>query len=142
MFELIPRRYNTVRRINPYSIFNQMEDSFNDNKETVYGINTDIKETENGYMLEASLPGFKKEDITLEINKDVLVINAKKDQEVKEENNGYLRREINRGQFRRSFNVDGIKVEDINAKYENGILEVNLPKQEEKAKHNKLIEIQ
>ena len=123
-------------------MFNQMDDFFNDNKETVYGINTDIKEIENGYMLEASLPGFKKENITLEINNDVLVINAKKDQEIKEESNGYLRREINRGQFKRSFNIDGIKVEEINAKYENGILEVILPKLEDKVEHNKHIEIQ
>ncbi|MBN2852262.1 MAG: Hsp20/alpha crystallin family protein [Clostridia bacterium] len=146
MFEIMPRRYNVTRRVNPYSVFSLMDDFFNDdffneNKNVTYGIRTDVKENDKEYILEAELPGFNKEDIVLETTNEVLTIKASKNLETKEEKDGYLRRERRCGQFERSFSLDGVDKNAINASYDNGVLKVTLPKQEVKVEENKRIEI-
>lgn len=130
MFELTPRRYHVMRNNNPYNWLNVMGDMFDNDQPITYGIRTNVKETDNEYILEAELPGFNKEDITIETKSDVLTITANKVEEKKEDKNGYLRIERRSGQFERSFNVEGISSEKISAKYNNGILEVILPKLE------------
>lgn len=146
MFEIMPRRYNVARRTNPYSLFSLMDDFlnddfFNENKNVTYGIRTDIKENDKEFILEAELPGFNKEDIVLETTNETLTIKATKNQETKEEKNGYLRRERRCGQFERCFSLDGVDKEGIKASYDNGVLQVTLPKQEVKVEENKRIEI-
>jgi len=141
MFELLPRRMNVVRTVNPYSLFDLMDNFFNESNEVSNGIKTDVKESEKEYILEAELPGFKKEDITLETKNDILTIKARKEEKEEKKEKGYLRRERRYGSFERSFTLDGINENEIQAKYEDGILKVTLPKQEVKVEENKQIQI-
>lgn len=94
---------------------------------------TDIKESDNGYTFEVELPGFDKQDLSLNLENGYLTIGANK--VVKEEGDKkskFLRRERS-CQCRRSFYVgDDVTEEDIKAKYNNGVLEVNVPKDQPK----------
>lgn len=101
--------------------------------------------TEDGekYNIEVSAPGFEKKDFNVVIEDGVLIISGEHRSEKNEENKNFLRKEFNYGSFSRSFNlVDSIDEDNIDAKYDNGILKLELPKNEKmKAKHVKQIEI-
>ena len=91
---------------------------------------TDVKETDEGYELDVELPGFKKDEIKLELNNGYLTISTEKS--LNKENKGkMLRQERYVGTMQRSFYVGGsITEEDIKAKYENGVLSLVIPKKE------------
>lgn len=93
---------------------------------------TDVKETEEGYEVDVDLPGFKKEEIHLELENGTLTISAEKSLENKEEKHGkVLRQERCSGTMSRSFYVGkNLTEEDIKAKYENGVLSLAIPKKE------------
>ncbi len=95
---------------------------------------TDIKETENSYELEISVPGFKKEDLQAELKDGYLTVSgttARENDETDESTGKYIRRERFYGSCSRSFYVgEDVKQEDIKAKYENGILSLSVPKKE------------
>ena len=108
---------------------------------------TDVKELENGFELSIALPGVKKEDITAEINDGYLTISATTSTNKDEKNadGKYIRRERFYGSAKRSFYVgEDITEEDIKAKYEDGILTLDIPKKEEKpvVEEKKYINIQ
>ena len=94
------------------------------------GIKVDVKENESEYVVEAELPGAEKDDITLELRDELLTISVEKKDEIEEENNNYIRKERHFGTMSRSFYVDNIDGEKVNAKFENGILYITLPKKE------------
>lgn len=97
---------------------------------------TDVKETEKGYEVDIDLPGFKKDEIQLELNDGYLTISAEKglDKDEEDEKKHYLRRERYAGSMSRSFYIgEGITEEDIHAKYEYGILKLSIPKEQPKA---------
>lgn len=102
-----------------------------------------IRENEKDYELELAVPGRKKEDFNIEIDKDVLTISSenKQENEVKEEN--YTRREFHFSSFRRAFTLpETIDSDNIKANYEDGLLKFTLPKKEEALpKPKRLIEI-
>ncbi len=104
---------------------------------------TDIRDNGDSYILEAELPGFKKEDITIDINGDNLTISAKHEEtkEEKDSKGNYIRRERSFGSAARSFDISEIKSEDISAAYNNGILTLTLPKKSETAPANRRLEI-
>ncbi len=92
---------------------------------------TDVRETSEGYVLDIELPGVRKEDITAELKDGFLTVSAvtNSSSEQKAEDGTYLRRERRFGTFRRSFYLgDQIKEEEIKAKFENGILQLSVPK--------------
>ena len=93
---------------------------------------TDVRETDEGYELAVDLPGMKKDDITLELQNGYLTISTQKNLENKEEKHGkLLRQERYTGTMQRSFYVgDNLTEEDVQAKYEDGVLTVKLPKKE------------
>ena len=96
---------------------------------------TDIKENEGGYDLAVELPGYKKEDMKLELKDGYLTINAeiKHDDNEKDDKGNYIRCERYYGKSSRSFYVgEAVTGEDIKAKYEDGILKINVPKKEVK----------
>ena len=96
---------------------------------------TDIKEKKDGYELEIDLPGFKKEDVKIQLKDGYLNIQGTREEkkDEKDEKGKYVRRERYTGTCNRSFYVGpNIKHEDIHAKYENGILHVTFPKEETK----------
>lgn len=108
---------------------------------------TDIRDNDGHYELDVDMPGFSKEDIKVELKDGYLTISAstKKDNDEKDENGKYIRRERYMGSCSRSFQVgDSVKQEDIKAKFENGILKLTVPKEEAqpKVEENKYIAIE
>ena len=91
---------------------------------------TDIRETEDQYILEVDLPGYKKGDIKIDVTEGYLTINAKTDHEEKKEEKGnYVRRERFTGECTRSFYVgEDVKTNEIKASFKNGILLLEVPK--------------
>ncbi|QEK12854.1 Hsp20/alpha crystallin family protein [Crassaminicella thermophila] len=105
------------------------------------GMKVDIKENEKEYILEAEIPGANKEQIHIDYQNNYLTISVENINEVKEERENYIRRERKVGKSSRSFYIENIQHDNIFAKYENGILKVVLPKDENHRKR-KRIEIQ
>ena len=96
---------------------------------------TDIKENDAGFELDIDLPGYKKENVKAELKNGYLTIGAesKQDNDQKDENGKYIRRERYYGTCSRSFYVgEDVMQEDIKAKFEDGILKVFVPKKEAK----------
>ena len=93
-----------------------------------------IKETPKEYTLEVAAPGLERKDFNIEVENHALKISAEKEEkkEEKKEGNGYSRKEYSYNSFMRSFTLpDNVKEADIDAKYENGILIVHVPKAKE-----------
>ncbi len=91
-----------------------------------------IKEGEKDFELELSVPGRKKEDFNVEVDKDILTVSYEVKHDEKTEEVNYTRREFSHSAFKRSFTLpETIDVDKIDAKYEDGILRVVLPKKEE-----------
>ena len=91
---------------------------------------TDIRDAGDRFILEAELPGFQKEDIKLDLKDGILTITAQhsENKEEKDDKGQYIRRERRYGSFSRSFDVTGVDEEHITASYNNGVLELSLPK--------------
>ena len=124
------------------SRFNFLDDSLLEDYRKTSIMNTDIIEKENGYELQIDLPGVKKEDIKIEINKNLINISVSISKSSDEENKKYIRKERFTGEIKRSFNIgEDIDEDNINASFENGILYLNLPKKEENDSNKKFIEI-
>ena len=107
---------------------------------------TDVKETDNSYELDIDLPGFKKEDINVQLDNGYLTIAASKslEKEDEHEKSHYIRQERYSGSMSRSFYVgNDVKQEEIHAKYKDGILKLAVPKKVAKAiETNKYIQIE
>lgn len=95
---------------------------------------TDIREKEDGYELAVDLPGFKKDEISLDIKDGYLTIAAQKglDKDEQDKKGRVLRQERYAGACSRSFYVGDVKPEDVKAKYEDGVLSVIVPKEDVK----------
>lgn len=97
---------------------------------------TDVQDHEDHYEVDIDLPGFKKDELSLELKNGYLMISAAKglDKEEKEEKTGkFVRRERYAGSMSRSFYVgEEVKQEDIHAKYESGVLKLSIPKMDKK----------
>lgn len=97
---------------------------------------TDIQEHDDGYTLEMDLPGFKKEEIQIELNNGYMTISAAKglDEDEKDKKSGkYIRRERYTGSCQRSFYVgEDVTEEDIKAEFKHGLLKLFVPKKEAK----------
>ena len=118
-------------------------DEFFGKKNPLYGKNaknmmkTDVKELDDGYEVDIDLPGFKKEEVSVELKDGYLTVSAAKglDKDEKDEKSGrYIRRERYAGSMSRSFYVgENVTQDEVKAKYENGILRLSVPKKEAKA---------
>jgi HSP20 family protein len=102
-----------------------------------------IKEENDGFNIEMAVPGLSKSDFNIDLEKNMLIISASRQEENMENEDSYKRREFNYDNFSRSFTIgDKIDVEKIKAEYKDGILRVALPKKEEaKDKGPKTIKI-
>ena len=96
---------------------------------------TDVHEHEDHYEVDIDLPGFKKDEITLSLEKGYLTVNAAKglDKDETDKKGRMIRQERYAGSMQRSFYVgEALTEEDITARFENGVLSLNVPKREEK----------
>ena len=90
-----------------------------------------ISEEKNKYQIELAVPGLEKKDIKVEIDKDILKIHHESSDEKKNENNRYFRREFRYNSFARTFIIpESVDDSKMKAKYENGILVLELPKKQ------------
>ena len=107
---------------------------------------TDVRETDNSYELDVDLPGFKKDEINVEIADGYLTIQASKglDKDQQDKDGKYIRQERYAGAMSRSFYVgEDVQPSEISAKFENGILQLSIPKKEHKQlPKNSTIQIQ
>lgn len=143
MYSLLPFGRYTNNSLN--SLFDDFERSFFPvDRSQMPAFRTDIKDEGDHFLLEADLPGFRKEDIDLHLQDGLLTITAKHDEtsENKDESGKYVCRERRVGSFTRSFNVSGIQEDAISASYENGVLKLTLPKQGEPEPQSRKIAIQ
>ena len=129
MFGMIPfdRSDNNI-----FDLFDNFEKQFfNNTNASLPAFRTDIRDQGDKFLLEAELPGFNKEDISLDLKEGILTIKAehKDSQDQKNDKGEYIRGERRYGSFARTFDVSGINESGITAAYNNGILEVTLPKQ-------------
>ncbi len=93
----------------------------------------DVKDEGDHFTLEADIPGMKKDDLKVEVHDGVLTISANYDEsnDARDDSDKYVYRERRCGSMSRSFNVEGVKEEDITAAFKDGVLTLNLPKREE-----------
>ena len=149
-FDLFDRFYQ-----DPWFGFNNRE--WKDMEKKLYGhraqnvMSTDIKETETGYEMEIDLPGFRKDEVSVELNEGYLTISAAKgldkneaESEEEAKKGNYIRRERYSGACQRSFYVgEELTQEDIKASFSQGILTLTIPKKEAKqVEKKKYIEIE
>ena len=100
--------------------------------DTVWSPRVDLAESEDGYEVKAELPGLKKEEIKVEVHDQVLTLTGEKKNEEKSDTKNYHRVERTYGRFERSFRLPKeVKSDEIKAKYNNGILTIDIPKSEE-----------
>ncbi len=127
---LIPRGFFT----------NDIFDDFMPSKEN--NMKCDIYEKDGNYNIEMDIPGFEKNDIKVEANKDYLTITAEKSSEKNDDDDtkNYIHRERTYGKYQRSFYLQGLDSEKIDAEFNNGVLKIIVPKKDEN-ENKKYIEI-
>ena len=107
---------------------------------------TDVRETDNSYELDIDLPGFKKDEIKVELDNGYLSISAAKglDKDEEKKDGKYIRRERYAGSMNRTFYVGSqLTQQDIQAKFEDGILKISVPKKDvQQIEQNKYIAIE
>ncbi|WP_077533080.1 Hsp20/alpha crystallin family protein [Massiliimalia massiliensis] len=143
MFELTPfeRKHHRLASYNPFQELEEIERNFFQGGWS--GFQTDIQDTGNAYVLETDLPGFQKEDIQIDLDDSYLTIRAERhaDMEQKHDKGNYVRRERSYGAYQRSFDISGVKADEISAEYKNGVLKLIMPKKEQESRPSKRIDI-
>lgn len=159
--DLIPKSFKklkliimTLVKFNNRPVSNNFDNLFNDffhgfpaawTKELATGSvpKANIHETKDAYHVELNVPGRNKENFKVTVEDGLLSVSYEAKEETKEEDYKTLRREFSFQSFKRSFHVDdSIQVDAIQAKYENGVLKLLLPKKEVVAPATKQISIQ
>ncbi len=144
MFDMMPFGRNRMMDVyRPFRDFDELTHNFFGGNE-LGGFKTDIKDTGDAYVLEADLPGVKKEDIHIDIDGDCLSISAQRSssREEKDQEGNYIRCERSYGSFSRSFDISAVKAEGITAGYDNGVLTLTMPKREQTVPTSRRLEIQ
>lgn len=133
MFDMVPfRKNNNLARRGDF--FDQMMNNFFDDDfltpQNYFGnsFRVDLKENENEYIIEADLPGIKKDAIDLSYENNYLTVTAKREDTVEDKSGNYVRRERSYGEFKRSFYIDNVDESKIDASFNDGVLKINLPK--------------
>ena len=128
MFGMLPFDRSDVNLFDTFDNFTR--DFFRKSNAELPAFRTDIRDSGDSYILEAELPGFQKEDISLDLKDGILTITATHSatKDSGSEDGTYIRRERRFGSFQRSFDVSGIDERGITAGYDSGVLSVRLPK--------------
>ena len=132
--------------------FDDFDKEFNRMMRPLYGkhaqnmMKTDVRETDNSYELDIDLPGFKKDEISVQLDNGYLSISASKglDKDEEKKDGKYIRRERYAGAMNRTFYVGSqLTQQDIQAKFEDGILKISVPKKDvQQIEQNKYIAIE
>ena len=134
MLGLVPFKFNNGANSKGLSISDMFNDFFNDDMLSKFNssgsFKTDIKETPEEYIVHAELPGVKKEDIKIDYNNNYLTISATRNNESEEKKDNYIRRERSYGSVSRGFYISNVNKDSIKAKFDNGVLNIELPKKE------------
>ena len=134
-------RWEPVRELNSLqSEMNRLFNTFFDAPSTGgngaprrYIPSMDLTETETHYVLKADLPGVSEEDVSIELDDNVLTVSGERKAEHEDKKEGYHRVERSFGQFRRSLTLpDGVDADSIAATFDKGVLEIRVPKPEER----------
>lgn len=138
MFGLTPYERNDL-----WNPFREFEKDFFKDFSSVNRCRTDIRDEDGKYILECEMPGFNKEDIKIDVNGSVLTLCAehKSENDEKNKNGEYIRRERSYGSYCRSFDISNINESEIDASYTNGILKLILPKKSSEHPATRRIEI-
>lgn len=128
-----------------------MDDFFNDEFFPVFlrnntGITVpavNILETRDDYRIEVAAPGLDKNDFTIEVDENSLIISSEKESRKEDENETYTRKEFSYSSFRRSFTLpEGVNKDKIKASHKDGVLTINIPREEsDRGKFKKMIKI-
>ena len=117
-----------------------LDDFFDDYDGISNNMKCDIYEKDGDYHIEMDVPGFDKNDISIECDNGYLTVTAEKSEEENDENKRYIKRERSYGKYQRSFYLGDTNSDEIKASFKHGILKITVPKVEEHAK--KQIEIE
>lgn len=115
--------------------------SINRREETLPMVN--ISESDKEYQLEVAAPGMSKDDFTVDLDGNLLVINAQRSKHVEDKGDNYMRKEFNYQEFQRSFRLpeDAIDESRVSANYKDGILRITIPKKENSKNSSRRIKI-
>ena len=130
---------NLVRnRANPMTLFEDMRDSFQSFFYEFPSLTEshpaiDVHEDTDKFVIEAEVPGYKPNEINVDLNDDVLTISSRKEEKREEEDEGYLLKERKTRAFKRAFRIPSdVKRDKIEAGFEDGVLTIQLPRSERK----------
>lgn len=137
---MLPMR-STYRPVYMSNFFdNDLDSFFNSSRRYKPAVN--VREDDKVYNLDLAIPGMSKDDIKIEIEKDILMISSENNEKKESNKNGYNVREFGYQSFCRSFNIpDNADSEKISASYKDGILNIVIPKSKEDVKVNRMIKI-
>lgn len=133
MFDIVPFRRHKSLQPAVEEFFSAQFPDFAKNPfglEQVRSFAVDIQENGDSYLLQAELPGIDKDNITVEITDDYLTLMVKSDSATEQHEGNYLRKERRRFQTQRRFYIGDVDQEKITAQYDNGVLEISLPKRQ------------
>lgn len=148
MFGMVPFKRNNNSIAKRGDSFSDLIDNFFNDDFFVpmvpfkYNFNVDLKETENEYIVEADLPGVNKDAVNVEYENNYLNISAKREEIIEDKNDNYVRRERSYGEFNRSFYIDNVDADKIDASFKDGVLKITMPKLEKVKENKRRIDIQ
>ena len=143
MFKLTPFSSSPRKRDEFVDFYNLVDDFFSSPFRSIRGdsFKLDVKEEDKYYLVEADVPGIKREEIKISYNDDVLTIAIERDEEKEEKTENYLHRERQVCSMKRSLNLPGIDPQKVKAKLDEGVLKVTAEKSEVQ-EHSYVIEVE
>ena len=146
MFGLIPfrmsRGINNINSSLSYIFDTFFNDEFTNAFSMEDSIKADVRETDEAYLVQAELPGINKEDVRLDYENNYLTISALRKDIFEDKCDNYLRQERYYGEISRRFYFDNVEKDQIQARFQNGVLDILLPKKEANKNNYSRINIQ